>query len=76
MALSGAGLVVALIFGVILLIQAFKVHVLWGLAYLFVPFAALVYVVKYWEDARKPFLYSLLSLPLLIGGSVLAGLGS
>jgi len=55
---------------ILLLIQAFKESVVWGLVYLLVPFGALVYIVKYWDQAKDLFLKS------LIGGAVyLAGIG-
>lgn len=76
MACYGVGLIVALVFGIMILIQAFKTSLLWGLAYIFIPFASLVYIVKHWEDTKKPFLYSLASLPLFIVGGVLASMGS
>lgn len=76
MGLMGIGWVIALVFGVMLLIQAFKVSVLWGLVYLFVPFGAIVFIVKFWDDAKRPFLMSLLSLPPILLGSLLMGMGS
>ncbi len=39
-----------------LLISSFKRSVLWGLAVLLVPFAALAYGIKYWHEVKKPFL--------------------
>jgi hypothetical protein len=44
-----------------LVIVAFQRSVLWGIAALFVPFAALVFAIMYWQDAKKPFLISLLA---------------
>ena len=44
---------------------------MWGLAYIFIPFAALVYIVTHWDEAGKPFLMSLLSIPFLITGALL-----
>lgn len=39
-----------------LLVVAFKTHVLWGLACLFLPFATVVFAILNWRQAAKPFL--------------------
>jgi hypothetical protein len=38
---------------------AFRRSALWGLGVLFVPFVGLVYAIKFWDEARKPFLIGL-----------------
>ncbi len=76
MILTLLGVGVSLVFGIILLIQAFKESIIWGLVYLFVPFGAFVYIFKYWDNAKKPFLYSLLGIPPMILGGVLAGMSA
>ncbi len=48
--------------------EAFKVHVGWGFACLFVPFAALVFLFMHWREALKPFVASLLATLMLGGG--------
>lgn len=48
--------IAALVAFIILLISSFKRHVLWGLAVLLLPFATLVYGIKYWKEVKKPFL--------------------
>ena len=60
------GIVLLIISGLVLLVAniwliiiAFQRTVLWGLAVLLVPFAALVFVIMYWHEAKKPFLISL-----------------
>lgn len=67
-ALMGIGFVAMLITGLVLIVRAFQASPLWGLAYLFVPFAALAFVVLHWDKAGKPFLGQLLGLGLLVGG--------
>jgi hypothetical protein len=62
------GFVVNAIAGVVILIKAFKVSVGWGLAVMFLPFAALFFVIKNWDDTKTPFLVG-------IGGGVLMFLG-
>ena len=43
---------------------AFTESVKWGLIYLFVPFGQLVYIIQFWNEARRGFLLS------VIGGSI------
>lgn len=69
--LIGIGGIIALIYGIQLIILAFQTSVLWGLGYLFVPFVALIFIIKYWADARRPFLRSLLSIPFMFVGGML-----
>jgi hypothetical protein len=49
---------------VVMLINAFKASVLWGIGSLLVPFVLLVFVIMNWADNMKPFL-------IYIGGVVL-----
>lgn len=75
MVLAVLGGLAMLVFSVQILVMAFKTSVLWGLASLFIPFAGLVYVIKYWDQAKTPFLRMLMCLPVyLIGlGLMMAG---
>ncbi len=41
--------------GVMCMVAAFRQSLLWGLAYLFVPFASLIFVFAHWEKARTGF---------------------
>jgi len=59
--ICGIGLLGAAIFSLILLVKAFQTSVLWGLAYMFIPFAAFVFVITHWDETGKPFLYSMVS---------------
>ncbi len=62
--LMGIGAVlglVALVTSIWLLVVAFRQSVLWGLASLFIPFASVVFAIKYWGAAKKPFLASFVS---------------
>ncbi|MEM8808339.1 MAG: hypothetical protein AAGF01_20150 [Cyanobacteria bacterium P01_G01_bin.38] len=65
------GLLVAISGGIIGMVDAFQVSAVWGLLYLFVPFASLVFVVKFWSRkwARNSFL-------MAIGGSAIAVISS
>ena len=66
------GALIALVYGIILLIKAFQVSIWWGLAYLLIPFAALVFIIVHWDVAKKPFLMSLISFPFIFIGLMLA----
>jgi hypothetical protein len=57
--LVGIGWLIAAVGGIWMMVNAFKTSLLWGLAYLFIPFASLIWMIKYWADAKKPFLVSL-----------------
>ena len=64
------------VFGIQILIMAFKTSVGWGLACLFLPFAALVFVIKFWDQAKTPFLRSLACLPVYLIGFALIAYGA
>lgn len=65
------GLIIALVFGIQLLILAFKESILWGLGSLFVPFVSLIFIIMFWDKTKKPFLCYLISIPFFILGVVL-----
>ncbi len=71
MALVGIGVIISLIFGIQLIILAFKESTGWGLAYLFLPFASLVFIVKFWEVCKKPFLWSLVAVVIMVVGAMM-----
>jgi hypothetical protein len=70
--LIAAGLV-SLLGSLWFLMVAFRAGIVWGLACLFIPFAALVFLAMHWEEAKKPFLMSFLAA--IFCGAIL-GLGS
>ncbi len=69
--LMGIGFIIAIVYGIIILIKAFQTSIWWGIASLVIPFAALVFVVMHWDKAGKPFLMSLLCIPFYIVGALL-----
>lgn len=69
MALNLIGGLVMLVFGVKILITAFKTSVGWGLASLLIPFVILVFVIKNWAATKKDFMG-------WVGGFVVAVLGA
>lgn len=73
MALMGLAGIGMLIFSIQILIMAFKTSIGWGLGSLLVPFVILVYVIKFWDQTKTPFLRSLACLPVyLIGIALMA----
>ena len=69
------GVLVMGIAGLVLLTKAFQASILWGLAYLLVPFAALFFVIVYWHDTKKAFFYLLGGFALLMVGVLLGSPG-
>ncbi len=69
------GFLVMGITGIVLLTKAFQTSLMWGLGYLFVPFVSLIFVFTYWNDTKKPFLYMLGGVVVLIVGIALGGSG-
>jgi len=54
--LAGLACLVAMASFIWLAIVAFKQHILWGLAVLFLPLAPIVFAVMNWHESKKPFL--------------------
>ncbi len=69
--LAAIGCIIALIYGIILLIKAFKESVWWGLGSLFVPFVGLIFVFMHWNICKKPFLMALLGTVIYAVGFAL-----
>ena len=67
--LLGLGLLLCLAGGVWGIIVAFRRSVIWGLCYVFVPFAAMVFLVVAWAEAKRSFLVS--TMGILVMASVL-----
>lgn len=65
------GSVIALIYGIKLIIIAFQESVLWGLLYLFLPLANLYFIITRWTECKDPFLKTLLAIPFFIIGGVI-----
>jgi len=50
-----------------ILIAAFRTSILWGLAHLFIPFAAWVFLIRYWNEAKSGVLITVIGLIALLG---------
>ena len=72
-ALAGIGM---LIFGIQILITAFKTSIGWGLASLFIPLAVLVFVAKHWEATKTPFIRSLIAFAVALVGTGISVFGA
>ena len=69
------GLGIGLWYGIQLIIIAFQESVWWGLAYLFIPFAAWIFLFMYWDEAQYPFIRSLMAIPFFLLGFFLMPAG-
>lgn len=71
--LMAVGGIAAFVGGIWFLIVTFSEGVGWGLACLFIPFVALFFLVKFWEDAKNPFLTQVGGLLVMFLGALLGG---
>jgi hypothetical protein len=76
MGLSAIGSIAMLVFGIQILITAFKASVGWGIASLLIPFVIFVFVAKNWAATKTPFLRSLMALGVVVLGSALSMFGA
>lgn len=66
LAFVGLGLLAMFVGGIMTLVAAFRQSLLWGFAYLFVPFASLVFLFKHWAEAKMGFFISLIGLAIFV----------
>lgn len=55
-----------LIGGILLLIEAFKTSILWGLGCLFITPISLIFIFAHWDRAKNPFILQLIGLALVL----------
>jgi hypothetical protein len=67
------GLVFAIVIKVWFLAAVFGESVGWGLASIFLPFGALVALIKFWDKTQRPFVAHLISMGIILVG-VLTGI--
>lgn len=68
------GLIIAIVYGFIILIKAFQESIFWGLGCIFLSFpVSLIFVIMHWDDCKKPFLMNILGSIIMIIGIVLGG---
>lgn len=58
--------ILMLVGGIWLVVAAFQESVFWGLMVLFVPFAGLVFVIKYWQKAKASFAVQVVGIALYV----------
>ena len=75
-ALIIAGILISTVGGLMFVIAAFRVSVLWGLGCLLVPLISLVFLILHWREAKKPFFVELAGVPFAVLGLLLGGGGS
>ena len=76
-----AGLLLLAIGNIMEIAAAFRISPGWGLAYMFLPGAQLVFTIKHWDEVKKAFVVQLLGVVLtvvglLCGGKYLKAVGS
>lgn len=71
--LMGLGIIVAFVGGIMLLIEAFRESVLWGIGSLLIGPVSLIFVILHWDVAKKPFFIQLVGLAVMLAGVALAG---
>lgn len=69
------GIFIFVLGGLGFLLAAFKTNVLWGLAVLLLPPAALLYLVLHWQDAKGAFKTQLIGVAILFGTAYMQGDG-
>ena len=74
-ALYFLGVIISLVGGIWILINAFKTSILWGLGSLFIPFVSLIFAIMHWEQNKKPFLICVAGFVVLVL-SVFMGAGA
>ena len=74
--LLAIGGIAAFITGILILVEAFKESLLWGLGSLIVPFVILIFVLTHWSETGKLFLYNIAATAVMIVGTVIAGVGA
>jgi hypothetical protein len=73
MLIMGVGWLIAVIGSIMVLIEAFKTSILWGIGSLLIGIVGLVFVIMHWDVAKRGFLISLAGVGVAIVGGVLGG---
>lgn len=56
-----AAALISFVCSIVVLVRAFQTSLTWGLCSLFIPFAILVFTVKYWDEVKTPTIVGFLS---------------
>jgi hypothetical protein len=76
LAVVGIGWLTAIIGGIMILIEAFKKSVMWGIGCLLCGIVTLVFVFTNWAACKKGFLILVAGIVIEIIGVVLGGAGA
>ncbi len=68
------GGIVSFVGGIMIVIEAFKESVGWGLASLFVPFVFIVFAAQHWETCKKGFKIWAIGFGVCVVAGVLGGI--
>ena len=60
--LFGLGVLAYLIGWLMVAVAAFRIRVMWGIAYIFLPIAQLIFLFAHWEESKKGFMISMFGL--------------
>jgi hypothetical protein len=72
-ALLGLGWLLMVVGGLWGLVLAFKQSLMWGLLYIFVPLANVVFLIKHWAITRNAFFLVVSGVVLVVIGAVMGG---
>lgn len=65
------GVVVFIIGGIMLLIEAFKESTLWGIGCLLVNPVSIIFLILHWDVSKKPFFIQISGLSIALAGTFL-----
>lgn len=68
------GCLACIVTGIMIMIKAFQTSIVWGLCYLFIPFASLAFCIMHWQKVGKLFLICLAATFSMYGGAFMAGI--
>ncbi|AGH81057.1 hypothetical protein PCNPT3_05575 [Psychromonas sp. CNPT3] len=66
------GFIICIIGGILLVIQAFKMSLVWGLLCLFLMPVTFIFTVVHWPVAKKPFFIQLIGMVFFVIGTFMA----
>jgi len=56
-----------------ILVEAFRTSILWGLGCLVIPLLSLIFVIMHWQETKKGFLINVVGAGIMILGRVMEG---
>ena len=65
----GIGAVLAFVGGLGVLLAAFRTGMLWGIALLLISPLSLIYLVLYWQEAKRPFFLEMIGIIIMYASS-------